>query len=176
MKKKFIKGKGILFWITGLSGSGKTSIGKNTFSFVKKYFGPTIFISGDDLRNIFDLKQYDYASRIKYLNYYTNFCKKITDQNINVIMCVVGLSDDIRKKNRIKFKNYVEIFINSKLDLIKKQKKKKTYQQKKFVWGVDLKPEFPKNPDIVIKNNFSKNISSLSSQLIKKLKIDYLNE
>ena len=80
------------------------------------------------------------------------------------------------KKNRIKFKNYVEIFINSKLDLIKKQKKKKTYQQKKFVWGVDLNPELPKNPDIVIKNNFSKNISNLSSKLINKLKIDYLNE
>ena len=41
---------------------------KNTFSFVKKYFGPTIFISGDDLRNIFDLKQYDYSKGVKNKN------------------------------------------------------------------------------------------------------------
>ena len=34
-KVKILKNKGILFWITGLSGSGKTSISKN-ISFNKK--------------------------------------------------------------------------------------------------------------------------------------------
>ena len=29
MKKKLNSSKGILFWITGLSGSGKTSLAKN---------------------------------------------------------------------------------------------------------------------------------------------------
>ena len=35
MKSKKRK-KGILFWITGLSGSGKTSLAKKIFKFIKK--------------------------------------------------------------------------------------------------------------------------------------------
>ncbi len=176
MKKKILNKKGILFWITGLSGSGKTIIGKKIFRFIYKKFGPTIIVSGDDLRNIFNLKKYDHKSRMEYLKYYTNFCKKITDQGINVIMCVVGLSEKIRKNNKKKFSNYIEIYIKSSVDLIKSNKKKKTYKNKKNVWGVDLKAEFPKNPNILITNNFSKSTTALSEDLIKKLKKKYLDE
>ena len=52
--KKIDKKKGILFWITGLSGSGKTTIGKSIHNDIKKY-GPTIMISGDNVRKIFHL-------------------------------------------------------------------------------------------------------------------------
>lgn len=176
MKKKFKSGKGILFWITGLSGSGKTTIGKKIYKFVTNKFGPTILVSGDDLRDIFKLKRYDHSSRMQYLNYYLNFNKKITNQRINVIMCVVGLSEQIRIKNKKIFKNYVEIYIKSSVNLIKNNKKKKTYDNKKNVWGVDLKPQFPKSPDILIKNNFSRSAKELSEELIIKLKKNYLDE
>ena len=53
---KFSKDKGILFWVTGLSGSGKTTLAKKIFFYIKKTYGPTIVLSGDDIRNIFDLK------------------------------------------------------------------------------------------------------------------------
>ena len=69
------KKSGILFWLTGLSGSGKTSIGKKIFPYVKKKFGNTIILSGDELRQIFNLNKYDYESRIRYLKFYSNFCK-----------------------------------------------------------------------------------------------------
>ena len=32
-----------------------------------------------------------------------------------------------------------------------------------------IKPEFPKNPNIIINNNFTKSIKKLSSILIKKI-------
>ena len=50
MKKK----SGYLFWITGLSGSGKTSLAEKILNFIKKNVGPTIILSGDDLREIFN--------------------------------------------------------------------------------------------------------------------------
>jgi len=128
------------------------------------------------LRNIFNLNNYDHKSRIQYLKYYTKFCKKITDQGVNVIMCVVGLSDQIRKENKKQFKKYVEIYIKSKIKWIKLNKKKKTYQNKKNVWGIDLRPEFPKQPDISITNNFSKNITFLSSLVVKKIEKKFNNE
>ena len=50
------------------------------------------------------------------------------------------------------------------------KKKKIFYKRKtKLVWGVDLKPEFPKKPDLIINNNFKKSVKSLSQELIKQL-------
>ena len=56
-----------------MAGSGKTAISKN-FSTIKKKFGYTVLISGDEIRNIFDLK-YDKASRLKYAINYSKFAK-----------------------------------------------------------------------------------------------------
>ena len=37
------------------------------------------------------------------------------------------------------------------------------------VWGLDIKPELPKNPDIIINNTFKDDMSYLSNELIKKV-------
>ena len=63
MKKKIIKNKGILFWITGLSGSGKTTLSKKIFKNVVKSYGPTLLISGDDLREIFSFDKFNGKER-----------------------------------------------------------------------------------------------------------------
>ena len=52
--KKLKKNKGILFWITGLSGSGKTTIAQKIKSNISNKYGPTIIVSGNDLRRIFN--------------------------------------------------------------------------------------------------------------------------
>ena len=75
MKK--IKNKGILFWITGFSGSGKTRIAKKISKQISKHFGPTICISGDDLRNIFDLKKYTKEARLSNAIKFRKFLKDI---------------------------------------------------------------------------------------------------
>ena len=55
MKLKLNKKKGKLFWITGLSGSGKTSIAEKIKLKISKNYGPTLTISGDDLRKLFGI-------------------------------------------------------------------------------------------------------------------------
>ena len=164
------KKKGILFWVTGLSGSGKSAISKKIYPFIKKEFGPTIMLSGDDLRSIFQLNKYDYKNRVKYLKFYHNFCKKITNQKINLLFSVVGLSHKIRSLNKKKIQNYVEIYIKSELQKIKKKKLKKIYLKNiRNIWGVDIKPELPKNPTIVINNNFKMSTKQMADLLIKKI-------
>ena len=83
-------------------------------------------------------------------------------------MCLNYKAKSIYKE---KIKNFVEIIIDSDVKIIiAKKKKKQIYKLKKNVVGVHIKPQFPKNPDIVIKNNFEKSIKSLSNELILKLK------
>ena len=58
MKKvKLNTDKGILFWITGFPGSGKTGIAEKVKSEITKTYGPTVLFNGDDIRKIFNLKK-----------------------------------------------------------------------------------------------------------------------
>ena len=169
--KKKVKKSGHLFWITGVSGAGKTSVGKKIKKFVQLNFGPTILLNGDDLRDVFKLKGYSRNERLKIGMIYINFLKLIISQNINVIFTVVGLFDQLRIINKKYFKNYHEIYIKANVSKIIKKNKKKTYKKnKKNIWGIDIKPEFPKKPLIIIKNDFTKNIDSISKILINKIK------
>ena len=55
---KLNKKNGIVFWTTGISGSGKSTLNKKIYPFIKKNFGPTLLLSGDNLRKIFNFKKY----------------------------------------------------------------------------------------------------------------------
>lgn len=169
MKKKNEK-KGILFWITGLSGSGKTSIANKIKKEIIFKYGPTLLVNGDDLRRIFKLNKYDQQSRAKIAKTFSKFTKFITNQNINLIFTTVSLFKHIRAWNRKNIDNYVEIFIKADIEKIKKFKKKKLYFNKKnLIVGLNIKSEFPKKPNIIIKNDFKKNIIFLSNELKRKL-------
>ena len=161
---------GKVFWITGLSGSGKTSIANKIKDEIIIKYGPTICISGDQIRKIFKLKGYSKKERLEIGKKYLKFIKFITKEKINVIFSVVGLFHELHKLNRKLFPNYLEIYIKSNFNKIKSKRKKIFYRKKfKNVWGQDIKPEFPKNPDIIIHNNFNKTVGKLSSELIKKI-------
>ena len=169
----FNKKKGILFWVTGLSGSGKTAIAKKIKTQISKLYGPTIIVSGDDLRRIFNLNKYDYLSRLNYSRKFCKFAKFITNQKINLIFAIVGMMNEPRKWNRKNIDNYLEIYIKSNIKKIISQKKKKIYfisKTKKNIVGINIKPELPKNYDILIQNNYNKSLSKLANELISKIK------
>ena len=169
MKK--IKEDKKVFWITGLSGSGKSAIGKAILPKIQKKFGNTILINGDDIRNIFNMKGYDKSYRVNIGKSYFNLCLFLLKQNYNVIFTTVGLWHDLQKYNRLKGKKkYIEIFIKTDIKKLVKRKSKFFYRKKvKNVVGLNIKPEFPKKPDIKIKNNFNKTISKLSKELLSKI-------
>lgn len=165
------KHNGILFWITGLSGSGKTSIAKKILPQIIKNYGPTVLFSGDDVRNITSTKGYSIKDRKILLKKYCRLAKFITNQNINVLFAVVGLMNEPRNWNRKNFKKYLEIYIKSNLKtIIKKKRKKIYYQHKKNIVGLDIKAEYPKKPHIIINNTFKKDIDFYSKDLMIKIK------
>ena len=168
--KKLKKNKGILFWITGLSGSGKTTIAQKIESNISNKYGPTVTVSGNDLRRIFNFKKFSRKDRLAYALSYSKFCKYITNNKINIILSTVSLFHKVRKWNRSNIQNYIEIYIQSNIHKIIKQKKKFFYKGNyKNIVGKNIKPEFPQSPHITIKNNFSKSINVLAKELIKKI-------
>ena len=168
MKKK---DKGILFWITGLSGSGKTTLAKNIFPFIKKKFGPSIHLDGDSLRQILNLKGYSFKERLSNSEKFTKLAKLLTDQGINVVFSLVGLMNKPRNWNKKNIKKYIEIYIKSDVKKIISIKKKNIYRNKRNLVGVNIKPQFPKKPDIILDNTFQKNLKYLDKELINKILI-----
>ena len=165
------KNKGILFWITGLSGSGKTAIAKKIKKRISHLYGPTIELSGDDLRKIFKINKYTKKARIEGLLKYLHLCKLIINQKINLIFNLIGMSNRARRWNRKNIDNYVEIYIKADIHKIIKLKKKATYLiYKKNIVGLDIKAEFPKKPNIIITNDFNKSTDKLAEELLRKIK------
>lgn len=173
MKKiKVYKNKGVFFYIQGFSGSGKTSIGKKIKKEIEKTYGPTLFFNGDNLRKIFKLHDYSYKGRISNIDKFLKFAKFVTNQKINVILTVVGMMNEPRKWAKKNIKNYIEIYIKADLKEIIRLKKKKIYrnEKKQNIVGLNINPELPKTPNIIIYNNFKNSIDDLSKKLIKKIK------
>ena len=125
MKKKIVKNKGTLFWITGLSGSGKTTIAKKIKNSIEKKYGPTLLINGDDLRKFFLLKGFSKNNRLENAYKFSKLFKLITNQNINIIFATVGMMQKIRNIFKNAVKNFFIIYIKSDVKIIKKKNKKK---------------------------------------------------
>ena len=77
----------------------------------------------------------------------------------------------VRFLNKKNIKNYVEIYIKSDVQKIIERGKKRIYfKRRKNIVGLDIKPELPKKPHIVINNNFNRDVDTLSDELVKKIK------
>ena len=100
-----------VYWITGLSGAGKTSVGLLLYKKMKQNYPNTVFLDGDVLREVFgnDLG-YTREERIKCAMRYARLCKMLQEQEMNVICCTISMFDEIRSWNRENIGNYREIY------------------------------------------------------------------
>lgn len=158
--------KGTVFWLTGLAGSGKTTIAQELVKILQHNDKPVVFLDGDRLRAIFGATGYTRDARYDLAFRYANLYKSISDNGVNVVCAVIALFHDIHAWNRQYIENYFEVLIDVPLDEIFKRDKKGLYSGAKAgrvqnVVGMDIEAEFPENPDLVV-NNFG-NISSVEA-------------
>jgi len=147
-----------VYWITGLAGSGKTTIGFEFYNFIKVIHSNTVFIDGDILREVLGEKGgTSLEERYKLSMYYSKLCKMLADQGIHVVCCTISMFDSIREWNRKNIHNYHEIYLKVPLDILHKRDKKGLYSgavsgEIKNVIGVDVVFEEPKIPNLIIDN------------------------
>lgn len=154
-----MKQNGVLYWITGLSGAGKTTIGNRLYYELRKEKDNVILLDGDILKKIVaDDLGYTAEDRKKKAIKYAMMCKMLTDQGMIVICCTIAMYDEVRNWNRKNNKGYVEIFLDVDIDILKRRDQKGMYSkvekgELKNVLGMDMQVEFPKTPDIVLQND-----------------------
>ena len=123
-KKNLTKKKEYYFGLQDYLALEKLLFPKKLKKEIIKKFGPTMIVSGDDLRKIFGFNNYDPKSRKLLSKKFCKFAKFVTDQKINLIFAIVGLMNEPRTWNRKNISNYVEIYIKANLKQIIKIGKK----------------------------------------------------
>ena len=153
--------KGVLYWITGLSGAGKTTIGTKLYYEMRKACPGLVILDGDILKRLVgDSLGYSRKERLKRASYYSEMCKILTDQGITVIICTIAMYDSVREWNRRNIEKYVEIYLKVDQEVLIKRDKKGLYSRQKSgkaseIAGLDIEVEYPKTPDLVIENDGS---------------------
>lgn len=172
---------GILYWITGLSGAGKTTIGNRLFYELREKHDNVVLLDGDILKNIVsDKVEYDEDARRKRAMQYAHICQMLTNQDMIVICCTIAMYDEVRAWNRNNNKRYVEVFLDVPFEILRERDQKglyTAYENEEIENLVGIKnAELPRNPDIVICNDGKETLQSIVQKILKKtpiLKSDY---
>ena len=166
------------YWITGLPGAGKTTIGKLFFECLQGKKMPVIFLDGDQLRAVLDANQSFYAEedRRKLAMQYAKLCKLIVDQGINVICATVSMFHTVHAWNRENIDNYCEIYLKVRKDILFKRDKNNLYSQafnntQKNIVGFDVPFEEPLNPTVLMVNDGMVSPQNIVTELVKKLNL-----
>ena len=124
----------MIIWLTGLSGSGKTTFAKLVLKEIKKKIKNFYHLDGDQFRSLmnndlgFSLKDRD-ENAIRIIN----FVKSLDQQRINVIVSANLTSKKFRLKNKKIFKNYMEILLSAKKEILLKGTIKKFIKIKEML-------------------------------------------
>lgn len=168
--------QGKVYWITGLSGAGKTTIGTLLHGNMHETVGNLVLLDGDQLREVIQNKDYSYEGRKQVAYQYSKLCRMLALQGINVIICTISMYDEVREWNKKNIENYCEIYLKVSIEELIRRDQKKLYssaldKKASNVMGVDLAFEEPKWPDIVIENDGTKDIGDVYKELIYKINI-----
>ena len=138
---------GQVIWITGLSGSGKTTIAEALCTRFKKFELSPVILDGDILREIFNgndknSASYDRNERINLSHKYGLLCKNLSSQGFTVIIATVSMFDEVYAWNRKNLPNYFEVYLDVPLKELIRRDPKNIY--KRFADGSQTLNELPK--------------------------------
>lgn len=155
--KKFTKNKyqTCVIHLTGLSGSGKTTIANILHQKLKKKDIQSIVLDGDELRNVIKGTGFDKESRLKHIFSVGYIASLFEKQDIITITSLISPFEEARQQCRKMAKNFVEIYINTPIEECEKRDVKGLYKKArkgeiKDFTGIDSPYEPPTNPELII--------------------------
>lgn len=161
---------GIVYWITGLSGAGKTTVGKVLYEKIKETKDNVVLLDGDALRNTIaaDLG-YSQEDRHESARRNTRLCKLLADQGIDVICCTICMFEDIRQWSRENNEKYLEVYLKVPMEVLKQRNQKNLYvDSQNAVVGLGVGMEEPAHPDLVFINEGTVSPETIADEILNK--------
>ncbi|MDZ4677715.1 MAG: adenylyl-sulfate kinase [Oligoflexia bacterium] len=156
MNSMGVKAAGPVFWITGLSGSGKSTIANKVCARLRSQNHASILIDGDEVRDVLNSHLgHGLEDRKKNAQQISKLCKWLSGQGVPVVCATMSLFQEIHEWNRKNISNYYEVYLDTPMSVLEMRDTKKLYSgvksgAMKDVIGVDLPFDAPKTPDLVL--------------------------
>ena len=162
--------KGTVYFFTGLSGAGKTTIGGLFYRRLKERKPNTFLLDGDEFRRML-CQDLGYSNEDRLKSAYRGFGMScmIANQGIDVVNCGIAMFSEIRQWNRENIENYTEIYIKVSKETLINRNQKGLYTSGKNVVGIDIPFDEPTSPDFVIENNGDESPEEIVERLEKML-------
>jgi adenylylsulfate kinase len=160
-KEKILKQHARIIWMTGLSGSGKTTIARGIELELNRRLFLTQILDGDNIRSgINNNLGFSEADRFENIRRISEVSKLFLNCGIICINSFISPTRKIREiaYNIIGRENIIEVFVNAPLDVCEQRDTKGLYKKArdgkiKHFTGIDSPFEAPVNPDIELRTD-----------------------
>ena len=144
-----------VYWLTGLSGAGKTAIGRLWRDRLRERGETVVFLDGDEMRSVFGTGLgFNAADRRRLAESYGRLCALLAGQGVTVVCCTISMFHSVRAWNRANIPGYYEVYIQASMDTLRQRDQKGLYSRNaENVAGVGLQVEMPSTPDLILDNN-----------------------
>mgnify|MGYP001411950250 FL=1 len=175
-RSQLLNQKPFVLWFTGLSASGKSTIANIVEQKLHKMEYNTYLLDGDNVRH--GLNQdlgFDEKSRVENIRRIGEVAKLFTDSGLIVLTAFISpfISDRKLVKDLFDKGVFLEVFIDSSLDVCEKRDPKGMYKKARAgeiqnFTGISSPYEPPQNPDIHVINN-NESLENISNEIINFL-------
>ena len=150
--------KAKVLWFTGISGSGKSTIANELEKELFSQGIRTFILDGDNIRHgLNNDLGFSQADRVENIRRVAEVCKLMLDAGIYVISSFISPfgSDREMARNLISDKDFIEIYVDTPLELAESRDPKGLYKKARSgeipnFTGINSPYEKPLHPDIVI--------------------------
>jgi len=180
-KEKLLNQKSKVIWMTGLSGSGKTTIAKGVERYLHSQGILNQLLDGDNIRvgisNNLSFSEKDRAENIRRI---AEVSKLFLNCGVVTLNCFVSPTIKIRKiaKDIIGEENFIEVYINASVETCENRDIKGLYKKARIgeirdFTGISSPFEAPENPELEIntsKLSIDKSVQKVLDYILPKIK------
>lgn len=161
-------------FLTGLSGSGKTTIARTVIEKLKKKGIAPVLLDGDEIRNAIKLTGFDEESRKKHNLNVGYMAKLLEAQGKIVIVSLISPYDDIRNQIRAMCNKFIEVHVATDIKTCMERDPKGMYKKAisgeiKDFTGISAPYYPPQNPELVL-DTAVLSAEECAAKIINKLK------
>lgn len=144
----------MVIWLIGISGAGKTTIGRKLEQHFNEIGKKCYLLDGDEVRDLFDRDLgYSDAEREANIKRIILGAYLLDKNDIIGIICNIAPLEHLRQLSRKKIAGYNEIYLKKDLHISMKNDVKGVYQEnigKTQIVGIDATFDDPQTPDLVL--------------------------